>query len=75
MRLFPYSTLSGLVLMGAVMITTYFTEAFKMTLVFGVPFLLLLTVVYGVFFRKPKPVSLNEQRLEQRPGITGQASE
>jgi hypothetical protein len=27
-----------------------------MTLVFGVPFLLLLTVVYGVFFRKPKSV-------------------
>jgi len=42
------------VLMGAVMITTYFTEAFKMTLVFGVPFLVLLTVVYGVFFRKPR---------------------
>ncbi|MNQ88779.1 Aromatic amino acid transport protein AroP [compost metagenome] len=52
MRLFPYSTLLGLVLMGAVMITTYFTDAFKMTLVFGVPFLLILSLVYGVFFRK-----------------------
>jgi hypothetical protein len=46
-----------------------------MTLVFGVPFLLLLTVVYGLFFRKAKPASLSEQRLEQRSGITGQASE
>jgi L-asparagine transporter-like permease len=54
MRLFPYTTLLGLVLMGAVMITTYFTEAFKMTLVFGVPFLLILSLVYGVFFRKAK---------------------
>ena len=44
--------LLGLVLMGAVMITTYFTEAFKMTLVFGVPFLLILSAVYYGFFRK-----------------------
>jgi hypothetical protein len=36
------------------MITTYFTEAFKMTLVFGVPFLLVLSIVYGVFFRKSR---------------------
>ncbi|MNQ80026.1 hypothetical protein D3C85_949900 [compost metagenome] len=62
MRLFPYSTLLGLVLMGAVMVTTYFTEAFKMTLVFGVPFLLVLSVVYGIFFRKTKAVTvLNPQ--------------
>ncbi|CCG85874.1 General amino acid permease AGP1 Asparagine/glutamine permease [Erwinia piriflorinigrans CFBP 5888] len=54
MRLFPYSTLLGLVLMGAVMITTFFTEAFRMTLVFGVPFLLLLTLVYWLFLRKPR---------------------
>jgi hypothetical protein len=44
------------------MITTYFTEAFKMTLVFGVPFLLVLSVVYGIFFRKTKAVTvLNPQ--------------
>ena len=47
----------GLVLMGAVMITTFFTEAFKMTLVFGVPFLLLLTLVYYLCFRKPRTVA------------------
>ena len=52
MRFFPYTTLLGLVLMGAVMITTYFTDAFKMTLVFGVPFLLILSAVYYGFFRK-----------------------
>ena len=54
MRFFPYTTLLGLVLMGAVMITTYFTDAFKMTLVFGVPFLLILSLVYALFFRKGK---------------------
>lgn len=40
--------------MGAVMITTYFTEAFKMTLVFGVPFLMILSAVYYGFFRKAR---------------------
>lgn len=54
MRLFPYTTLLGLFLMGAVMITTYFTEAFRMTLVFGVPFLMILTVIYYAFINKPK---------------------
>ncbi len=61
--------------MGAVMITTYFTGSLQDDPSVRWPFLLLLTVVYGVFFRKPKPSSLSEQRLEQRPGITGQASE
>ena len=48
------------VLMGAVMITTYFTEAFKMTLVFGVPFLLILSAVYYGFFRKGRAKALNK---------------
>jgi len=60
LRLFPYSTLLGLVLMGAVMITTYFTEAFKMTLVFGVPFLLMLSAVYYGFFRKGRAKASNK---------------
>ncbi len=41
-----HTTLLGLVLIGAVMITTYFAE------VFGVPFLLILSAVYYGFFRK-----------------------
>ena len=60
LRLFPYSTLLGLVLMGAVMITTYFTDAFKMTLVFGVPFLLILSAVYYGFFRKGRAKASNK---------------
>lgn len=54
MRLFPYSTLLGLVLMGAVMITTFFTEAFRMTLVFGIPFLVVLAVAFQVFVKRAK---------------------
>ena len=54
MRLFPYSTGAGLVLMGLVMVTTFLTDAFRMTLVFGVPFLLLLTVGYGLFVKKDR---------------------
>lgn len=61
MRLFPYSTLLGLILMGAVMITTFFTDAFKMTLVFGVPFLLLLSLVYWLFFRRPRSTAALSQ--------------
>jgi L-asparagine transporter-like permease len=56
--------LLGLVLMGAVMITTYFTEAFKMTLVFGVPFLLILTAVYFACFRKNRAAAeLNPSKV------------
>ena len=43
----------GLALMAAILVTTFFTEAFRMTLVFGVPFLALLSALYLVFVRKP----------------------
>ncbi|AID84791.1 hypothetical protein P797_16455 [Pseudomonas aeruginosa VRFPA04] len=48
-----WSTLLGLALMAAILVTTFFTEAFRMTLVFGVPFLALLSALYLVFVRKP----------------------
>jgi len=66
LRFFPYSTLLGLVLMGAVMITTYFTEAFKMTLVFGVPFLVILSAVYYTFFHK-RASSVGASLLAKNP--------
>jgi hypothetical protein len=40
--------------MLAVLVTTAFTEIFRMTLVFGVPFLVLLTLSYR-FLRRPAP--------------------
>lgn len=49
---FPVLTLLGAVAMLAILVTTYFTNVFQMTLVFGVPFLLILAVLYAVLFKK-----------------------
>ena len=43
---FPVTTLLGAALMAALLLTTAFTEAFRMTLVFGLPFLACLAVIY-----------------------------
>lgn len=56
---YPYFTLTGALLMAALMITTLFTEFFRMTLLFGIPYTLLLVVIY--FCRRqtqpPSPVA------------------
>lgn len=52
---FPISTLLGLFLMIAILLTTAFTEAFRMTLVFGVPFILALIFLF--YFVRPKASS------------------
>ncbi len=49
---FPVLTLLGAGAMLAILATTYFTSVFKMTLVFGVPFLLVLAVLYQLLFRR-----------------------
>lgn len=51
---FPVSTLLGLGLMLAILLTTALTDVFRLTLVFGLPFLLLLIVLYR-FVRPPQP--------------------
>jgi len=48
---FPGLTWLGAAAMLAIMITTWFTEIFKMTLVFGIPFLVLLMAWYWLAFR------------------------
>jgi L-asparagine transporter-like permease len=48
---FPWSSLAGAGLMIALLITTLFTREFRMTLICGVPFLLLLTAVFQVRYR------------------------
>ena len=47
---FPATTLTGAALMAALLITTAFTDAFRMTLVFGLPYLALLTAVFLRYF-------------------------
>jgi L-asparagine transporter-like permease len=43
---FPATTLLGAALMAALLITTAFTDAFRMTLVFGLPYLGCLALFY-----------------------------
>ncbi|WP_251865672.1 amino acid permease [Achromobacter sp. Marseille-Q4962] len=49
---FPVLTLLGAAAMAAILLTTYFTEAFHMTLLFGLPFLGVLAACYAAFFRR-----------------------
>ena len=48
---FPVTTLLGAGLMAALLLTTAFTEAFRMTLVFGLPYLACLVVIYALRYR------------------------
>ena len=60
---FPVLTLLGAGVMLAILLTTYFTTVFKLTLVFGVPFLLLLVAAYYLLFKKRgEAVALNARR-------------
>jgi len=43
---FPATTLLGAALMAAILLTTAFTAAFRLTLVFGLPFLVSLSLAY-----------------------------
>jgi L-asparagine transporter-like permease len=49
---FPVTTLLGAALMAAVLLTTAFTEAFRPTLAFGVPFLVVLVAIYWLRYRR-----------------------
>lgn len=49
---YPYTSLLGALLMAAALITTLFTQQFRPTLIYGIPFLLALTVWYAVQRRK-----------------------
>jgi amino acid transporter, AAT family len=48
---FPATTLLGAALMAALLITTAFTEAFRMALVFGLPYLALLALIFHFRYR------------------------
>jgi amino acid transporter, AAT family len=49
---YPYTSLAGAAAMASILLTTAFTGEFSMTLAYGVPFLLILTVAYVFFFRR-----------------------
>lgn len=54
MRGYPWLTLLGAALMLAVLVTTAFTVQFKATLVWGIPFLVLLSIAYWFRNRAPR---------------------
>lgn len=61
---YPWLTLLGALLMVALLVTTLFTDFFRMTLLFGIPFTLLLMVAYFYQRQKPGIVSTPAQNLE-----------
>ncbi|MGP8431790.1 amino acid permease [Paraburkholderia fungorum] len=60
---FPLLTLLGAGLMLAIMVTTYFTAEFHLTLIFGIPFLILLSVLYFARYRRQPALSQAEHPL------------
>jgi L-asparagine transporter-like permease len=60
---FPATTLLGAALMAAVLLTTAFTDAFRMTLVFGLPFLICLSLTYWVWQRQNARAALSRVRM------------
>lgn len=53
---FPYTTLLGIILMLAIILTTWFVPKFELTLVFGLPFLACLTLIYYLFLNNKSQV-------------------
>ena len=60
---YPYTSLLGVVLMSAALITTLFIREFHPTLIYGIPFLLVLTAVYA--FRRNRAIAVSQQSLEE----------
>ncbi len=52
---YPWTSLAGALLMLAALITTLFTPAFHPTLIYGIPFLVILTAVYFLRHRAIEP--------------------
>ncbi len=57
---YPWTSLSGACLMLAALVTTIFTAAFRPTLVYGVPFLLVLCAGYWLRSRRPATIKVEE---------------
>ncbi len=62
---YPYTSLLGAGLMLAALVTTLFVPDFRPTLVYGLPFLLVLTIIYFLQRDRTDPVALST--LEETP--------
>ncbi len=63
---FPWTSLLGAALMTAILLTTAFTAAFRLTLVYGVPVLGMLGVAYAVRYRRGGGAAPQVQRPVER---------
>jgi amino acid transporter, AAT family len=60
---YPYTSMAGVALMSAALVTTMFTREFRPTLVYGVPFLIVLTAVYAL--RRGRAVAIAQPAVEE----------
>ena len=60
---YPYTSMAGVALMSAALVTTLFTREFRPTLVYGVPFLIFLTAVYA--FRRRRAFAMAGPAVEE----------
>ncbi len=60
---YPYTSLLGTALMSAALITTLFTREFRPTLIYGIPFLLVLTAAYAL--RRARATVIAQPALEE----------
>ncbi|WP_313814495.1 amino acid permease [Glutamicibacter sp.] len=56
---YPAASLIGALLLAALLVTTFFVPQFKYTLVFGIPFVAVMSLLYALVFARKKPVSGN----------------
>jgi L-asparagine transporter-like permease len=61
---FPVTSVLGAALMAATLVTTWFTQEFRMTLLIGVPCMLALSAAYWLWYREP---SNNTRGEHERP--------
>ena len=60
---YPYTSLLGAALMIAALVTTIFTPAFRPTLLYGIPFLIVMTLVY---LARRQPAAVPIQLVEAK---------
>jgi AAT family amino acid transporter len=64
---YPYTSMLGAGLMLAALITTLFVRAFHPTLIYGIPFLLMLIAVYAL--RPARRIAIDQPALEETPSL------
>lgn len=59
---YPYTSLAGALLIAAILVTTFFTNEFRMTLICGLPFLGALTALYYLRYRHVEAPVRSQER-------------